>query len=241
MRSRQPGSEQQWAAPELRRLIEFRRLNFIEADYGVPEKAAAIFCRHRPSVDVLFRSAARYAGRNAVGIILAGMGDDGARGMLEMKQAGARTMAQDEATCVVFGMPKEAIKLNGVDKILPLTSIAAAMLTHARWAAREEAARQIPEGAEGFSLLNKRQIARPSGTGFCLLHESRKQNPAHGAVGNAPVNPSLDGGALRGSLGIPDWRTRHTEPIVELSPCSLNVGSTSVDYPPALQAGFYCE
>jgi two-component system chemotaxis response regulator CheB len=73
---------------------------------------------------VLFRSAARYAGRNAVGIILTGMGDDGARGMLEMKQAVATTIAQDEASCVVFGMPKEAIKLGGVDKILPLHSVA---------------------------------------------------------------------------------------------------------------------
>jgi two-component system chemotaxis response regulator CheB len=67
-----------------------------------------------------------------VGVILTGMGDDGARGMLEMKQAGAKTIAQDEATCIVFGMPKEAIKLNGVDKILPLQSIAGAMLSSAR-------------------------------------------------------------------------------------------------------------
>jgi two-component system chemotaxis response regulator CheB len=81
---------------------------------------------------VLFRSAARYAGQNAVGVILTGMGDDGARGMLEMKQAGARTIAQDEATCIVFGMPKEAIKLNGVDKILPLQSVAGTMLAYAR-------------------------------------------------------------------------------------------------------------
>jgi two-component system chemotaxis response regulator CheB len=79
-------------------------------------------------VDVLFRSAARYAGRNAVGVILTGMGDDGARGMLEMKQAGAQTIAQDEATCVVFGMPKEAIKLGGVDKVLPLHAVAGAIL-----------------------------------------------------------------------------------------------------------------
>jgi two-component system chemotaxis response regulator CheB len=77
---------------------------------------------------VLFRSAARYAGRNALGVILTGMGDDGARGMLEMKQAGAVTIAQDEATCVVFGMPKEAIKLGGADKILPLQAVARAIL-----------------------------------------------------------------------------------------------------------------
>ncbi len=86
--------------------------------------------RHRPSVDVLFDSVARYAGANAVGVILTGMGGDGAKGMLAMKQAGAYTIAQDEATCVVFGMPKEAIKLGGVDKILPLGDIAGAVLTH---------------------------------------------------------------------------------------------------------------
>ena len=98
------------------------------ARYYVEIKEGPLVCRHRPSVDVLFRSAARYAGRNAVGVILTGMGDDGARGMLEMKQAGAVTIAQDEATCVVFGMPKEAIKLGGVDKILPLQSVARAIL-----------------------------------------------------------------------------------------------------------------
>ncbi len=102
------------------------------ARYYVEIKDGPLVCRHRPSVDVLFRSAARYAGRNAVGVILTGMGDDGARGMLEMKQAGAVTIAQDEATCVVFGMPKEAIKLDGVHKVLPLQSVAGAMLTHAR-------------------------------------------------------------------------------------------------------------
>lgn len=98
------------------------------ARYYVEIKDGPLVCRHRPSVDVLFRSAARYAGQNAVGVILTGMGDDGARGMLEMKQAGAVTIAQDEATCVVFGMPKEAIKLNCVDKILPLQSIAGSVL-----------------------------------------------------------------------------------------------------------------
>jgi len=102
------------------------------ARYYVEVKEGPLVCRHRPSVDVLFRSAARYAGQNVVGVILTGMGDDGARGMLEMKQAGAITIAQDEATCVVFGMPKEAIKLNGVDKILPLHTIAAAILNCAR-------------------------------------------------------------------------------------------------------------
>jgi two-component system chemotaxis response regulator CheB len=98
------------------------------ARYYVEIKEGPLVCRHRPSVDVLFRSAARYAGQNAVGVILTGMGDDGARGMLEMKQAGAVTYAQNEATCVVFGMPKEAIKLGGVDKVLPLESVARAIL-----------------------------------------------------------------------------------------------------------------
>jgi two-component system chemotaxis response regulator CheB len=102
------------------------------ARYYVEVKDGPLVCRHRPSVDVLFRSAARYAGPNAVGVILTGMGDDGARGMLEMKQAGATTIAQDEASCVVFGMPKEAIKLNGVDKVMPLESIAGAILSYER-------------------------------------------------------------------------------------------------------------
>src|SRR5580698_729838 len=101
------------------------------ARYFVEIKDGPLVCRHRPSVDVLFRSAARYAGRNAVAVIMTGMGDDGARGMLEMKEAGAMTIAQDEAMCVVFGMPKEAIKLNGVDKVLPLGSIAGAILKYA--------------------------------------------------------------------------------------------------------------
>jgi len=79
--------------------------------------------RHRPSVDVLFRSAANCAGKNCIGVILTGMGDDGANGMLELKQAGAHTIAQDEASCVVFGMPKEAIARGGVNEIVPLTEI----------------------------------------------------------------------------------------------------------------------
>jgi len=102
------------------------------ARYLVEVKEGPLVCRHRPSVDVLFRSAARYAGPNAVGIILTGMGDDGARGMLELKQAGARTFAQDEATSIVFGMPKEAIKRNAVDKVLPLQSVAAAIVACSR-------------------------------------------------------------------------------------------------------------
>jgi len=80
--------------------------------------------RHRPSVDVLFKSTAKYAGKNAIGIIMTGMGADGAAGMLEMKNAGAETVAQNEETCVVFGMPKEAIRLGGVTKILPLNMMA---------------------------------------------------------------------------------------------------------------------
>lgn len=102
------------------------------ARYYVEIKDGPLVCRHRPSVDVLFRSAARYAGQNAVGVILTGMGDDGARGMLEMKQAGAVTIAQDENTCVVFGMPKEAIKLGAADKVLPLHAVAGAILANAR-------------------------------------------------------------------------------------------------------------
>ena len=93
------------------------------ARYHVEVKDGPLVCRHRPSVDVLFRSAARYAGRNAVGVILTGMGDDGARGMLEMKQAGAFTVAQDEATCVGFGMPKEAIRLEAAVRVIPLENI----------------------------------------------------------------------------------------------------------------------
>lgn len=78
---------------------------------------------HRPSVDVLFRSVAEVAGRNAWGVIMTGMGDDGAQGMMAMRQAGAHTVAQDEESCVVFGMPKEAIRLGGVDEVLPLAQI----------------------------------------------------------------------------------------------------------------------
>lgn len=80
--------------------------------------------RHCPSVDVLFRSVARAAGKNAIGLILTGMGADGARGLLEMKQAGARTYAQDEASCVVFGMPREAIALGAADQVVPLDAVA---------------------------------------------------------------------------------------------------------------------
>ncbi|MBI4522669.1 MAG: chemotaxis response regulator protein-glutamate methylesterase [Deltaproteobacteria bacterium] len=97
------------------------------AEYSVRVFMAEPVNRHRPSVDVLFESCARYLGSNAVGVILTGMGNDGARGLLAMHQAGARTIAQDEASCVVFGMPKEAIALGGVDEVVGLDHIAAAV------------------------------------------------------------------------------------------------------------------
>ncbi|MRR36990.1 chemotaxis response regulator protein-glutamate methylesterase, partial [bacterium] len=98
------------------------------ARYYVEIKDGPLVSRHRPSVDVLFRSAARYAGKNAVGVIMTGMGDDGASGMKEMKDAGAVTIAQDEASCVVFGMPNEAIKRGGAERVLPLDAIAREVL-----------------------------------------------------------------------------------------------------------------
>ncbi|GAA0739419.1 chemotaxis response regulator protein-glutamate methylesterase [Sphingomonas sp. ABOLD] len=96
--------------------------------YYVSVRDGPLVSRHRPSVDVLFRSAARAAGSNAVGIIMTGMGDDGARGLLEMRQAGARTFAQDEATSVVFGMPKEAIARDAAERVIPLGNIASELL-----------------------------------------------------------------------------------------------------------------
>jgi two-component system chemotaxis response regulator CheB len=95
------------------------------ARYLVAVKDGPLVSRHRPSVDVLFRSAAQVAGRNAVGIIMTGMGDDGEHGLLEMRQAGAFTVAQDEASSVVFGMPKEAIALGAGERVLPLDRLAA--------------------------------------------------------------------------------------------------------------------
>jgi len=100
--------------------------------YYVEVRDGPLVSRHRPSVDVLFRSTARYAGKNALGVIMTGMGDDGAKGMLEMKQAGAYNIAQDKVSCVVFGMPKEAIKLDAVNSILPLDKIANALLKKCR-------------------------------------------------------------------------------------------------------------
>ncbi len=93
------------------------------AQYHVEVKEGPPVNRHCPSVDVLFRSVAKIAGANATGFIMTGMGDDGARGLKEMRDAGARTVAQDEHTCVVFGMPKEAIKLGAAEKVVPLDEI----------------------------------------------------------------------------------------------------------------------
>ncbi len=102
------------------------------ARYYVAVKDGPLVSRHRPSVDVLFRSAAHSVGANGVGIIMTGMGDDGAHGLLEMKQVGALTVAQDEATSVVFGMPKEAIALGAADKVLPLDRLAAEIVRAGR-------------------------------------------------------------------------------------------------------------
>ncbi|ADK80949.1 protein-glutamate methylesterase/protein-glutamine glutaminase [Sediminispirochaeta smaragdinae] len=98
------------------------------ARYYVEVREGPLVSRHRPSVDVLFRSAARYAGKNAIGVIMTGMGDDGARGMAEMHESGSFTIAQDEKSCVVFGMPNEAIKRGGVDEVLSLDRIAGRVL-----------------------------------------------------------------------------------------------------------------
>ena len=107
------------------------RLRRSGAGYVVEVADGPLVSRHRPSVDVLFRSVAEVAGPRAVGAILTGMGADGAQGLLEMRRAGARTIAQDEATCVVFGMPKEAIARGAAQHIVPLGAIAAAVLAAA--------------------------------------------------------------------------------------------------------------
>ncbi|MEY4640294.1 MAG: chemotaxis response regulator protein-glutamate methylesterase [Pseudomonadota bacterium] len=106
------------------------------AQYYVEVVAGPLVNRHMPSVDVLFRSVARTAGRNALGVIMTGMGDDGANGLLEMRNLGSRTIAQDEASCVVFGMPKEAIKRNAADQILSLSDLPRAIMA---WHATAEA------------------------------------------------------------------------------------------------------
>jgi len=93
------------------------------ARYYVNVKDGPLVHHQRPAVDILFHSVAQYAGSNAIGVLLTGMGADGAQGILKMKEAGARTIAQDEASCVVFGMPKEAIKLGAIDRVAPLERI----------------------------------------------------------------------------------------------------------------------
>jgi two-component system chemotaxis response regulator CheB len=100
-------------------------LTRIGSSYKVRIEDGPMVNRHRPAVDVLFRSVAQSAGSNSIGIILTGMGDDGAKGLLEMKQAGAHTIAQDEESCVVFGMPREAILLGAAKVVLPLSEMAA--------------------------------------------------------------------------------------------------------------------
>jgi two-component system chemotaxis response regulator CheB len=93
------------------------------AQYVVEIIDGPLVSRHKPSVDVLFRSVANAAGSNALGVIMTGMGDDGARGLKEMRLTGAHTVAQDEQSCVVFGMPKEAIRLDGVESVMGLEQI----------------------------------------------------------------------------------------------------------------------
>lgn len=100
------------------------------AKYYVEVIDGELVNRHRPSVDVLFLSTAQYAGSNALGIIMTGMGDDGAKGLLEMKNAGAFTLAQDEATSVIYGMPKEAVKIGAAEKVVPLQKIAGEVVKH---------------------------------------------------------------------------------------------------------------
>ncbi|VAX20846.1 Chemotaxis response regulator protein-glutamate methylesterase CheB [hydrothermal vent metagenome] len=102
------------------------------ARYYVDVKDGPLVCRHKPSVEVLFNSAAKVGGKNAIGVIMTGMGADGAKGMSAMKESGASTIAQDERSCVVFGMPKEAIKLGCVDKIEALDKIPEAILAFAK-------------------------------------------------------------------------------------------------------------
>jgi two-component system chemotaxis response regulator CheB len=115
-------------APGDRHVVLVRR----DRDYVLEVRDGPLVSRHRPSVDVLFGSVARVVGGDSVGALLTGMGDDGAEGLLQMKRAGATTFAQDEATSVVFGMPREAILRGAVDAVLPLPDIAAAILRDTR-------------------------------------------------------------------------------------------------------------
>jgi two-component system chemotaxis response regulator CheB len=100
-------------------------------EYRIELSDGPLVSRHRPSVDVLFRSVAQAAGASAVGVLMTGMGDDGARGLLEMREAGAATLAQDEASCVVFGMPREAIARGAVEEVVSLERLPAAILKRA--------------------------------------------------------------------------------------------------------------
>ena len=109
--------------------------------YTVAIEDGPYVCRHRPSVDVLFRTAAQNAGANAMGVLLTGMGDDGARGLLEMRNMGSHTLAQDEETSIVFGMPREAIELGAAQKVLPLHKVAEEILRHC--AATAQTARAV--------------------------------------------------------------------------------------------------
>jgi two-component system chemotaxis response regulator CheB len=102
------------------------------AQYVVEVVDGPLVSRHRPSADVLFRSVAKAAGANAMGMVMTGMGDDGARGLKEMFDTGSHTVAQDEASCVVFGMPKEAIKLGGAREVLALNRFAETIASYAR-------------------------------------------------------------------------------------------------------------
>jgi len=102
------------------------------AHYSAEVSDGPLVSRHRPSVDVLFSSVARAVGPNAVGVIMTGMGSDGAEGLWEMKQTGSTTIAQDEATCVVFGMPKEAIERGAVNTVAPLGRLASLAILKAR-------------------------------------------------------------------------------------------------------------
>ena len=102
------------------------------ANYYVTIKDGPSVCRQKPSVEVLFNSVAKYAGANAVGAILTGMGDDGAGGLLNMRQSGAHTIAEDESSCVVFGMPKEAIERGAAEKVVHLFDVARTLIEFAK-------------------------------------------------------------------------------------------------------------
>jgi two-component system chemotaxis response regulator CheB len=117
---------------------EHMRLAREGASYRVRLTSEARVNRHRPSVDVLFQSCAERAGANAVGVLMTGMGDDGARGLLAMRRAGARTLAQDEQSCVIYGMPKVAVELGAAQQVLALPDLAGAALARR---VRERAAR----------------------------------------------------------------------------------------------------